>query len=99
MKIKELFSGPDRWIQKSYARDINNNITTWNATNAHSFCLIGAVCHCYTLDTNIRSEIYKKLRAELYPEMPAEQISIAEWNDAPERTFEDVKKLVNDLDI
>lgn len=91
MKIKELLSDASRWTQHAFARDtIGRNIYT-NAEEAYSYCLLGAAMKCYPPTTPAR--ILIKIKEEIECE------SILDWNDAPERTFEEVKALVEKLDI
>ena len=55
-----------------------------------AFCLIGAVYQCYDCfceELKLRIKRHLKVR------------DLAEWNDAPERIFEDIRQLVIELDI
>lgn len=55
-------------------------------------CLMMAAAHCYKEDRDGYNRAWAKLRVELHD-------SPIIWNDAPERTFEQVKELVDRLDI
>lgn len=92
MKIKEFLSSKEKWTQKACARDIENNPTTIFGSQAFSWCLYGAVVKCYGDVYESHGEVYKKIRLEI-------KNYIASWNDAPERTFEEVKDLCEKLDI
>ena len=87
MKVRDLFSGPEKWTKGEWARDKEGRPT---CSNAFCWCLIGAIFHCY--------------KDEDYPEI-CEKIdnegidNLMQWNDAPERKFEEVKELVERLDI
>jgi hypothetical protein len=91
MKIKELLSSPEKWTQGVSARDKNGDIVYATCATATCFCLMGAIEHCYR-NENEAELIYKKIRTKVIS-----HISI--WNDQSYRTFEDVKQLVEELDI
>ena len=95
MKVKELLSGPEKWTQSVYVRNKDGTPTQLGAAEAFSFCLRGAIYFCYCDATGRYWTEDKAHKALNLP--PCE--SLAEWNDAPERTFEDVRKLVEELDI
>lgn len=90
MKVKELFTDESRWIQHYVAKDVYGRPCSVTG-NAASFCLLGAVSRCYVNDDWRR--VMDKIKLHIMVE------SITVWNDSPERTFEEVKKLVNELDI
>ena len=90
MKIKELLSSPDKWCKKSYARKKDGSSTFPFENDAVSFCLWGAIIRCYEI--NHQQIIKEKIRQEIVRD-------IAVWNDDCETTFEDVKELVEKLDI
>lgn len=87
MKIKELLSGPEKWTQHTYARDKNGRDCSQWSQEAVCWCLYGAVDKCYENIIEIDNKIREKV------------ISIVDWNDDPNRTFEEVKALVEELDI
>lgn len=91
MKIRELYSDKSKWTQHHSARDKDGTPTRCNL-DAFSFCLYGALEVCYPeLSAYILAE--NKIKAKL------ESPFIAVWNDADNRTFEEVKALVAELDI
>lgn len=92
MKIKELFSSPEKWTKKDYALDANGVFVPPRDKSAVSWCLYGAVCKCYYPDRLGMISVIEKIKQRL-------DKSGAVWNDAPERTFEDVKRLAEALDI
>lgn len=90
MKIQELLDKPEKWTQYTSARDINGKDVGYEADSAVCWCLIGAILKCYgEKSENVMDKIYKAFKGE----------SIALYNDAKERTFKDVMKLVKELDI
>jgi len=62
---------------------------TLHCNDAH--CLIGAIMHAYK--GNAPASIATKVREHLHI------TSILAWNDAPERTFPEVRALIEELDI
>lgn len=90
MKIKELLSDPSKWTQQFYAKNHFDRSVKSNSTDAVCWCLQGAVKKCYPPENH--QLIYDKIIAEV-------GLEICGWNDNSTRTFEDVKKLVEKLDI
>ncbi len=89
MKIRELLIDETRWIQNIYA--INNDGKSCYVTSkdACKWCLDGALRRCYLLPQ--AKEIHKKLWDRIG--------NYVIWNDSPERTFAEVKALIEELDI
>jgi len=86
MKVKELLSSPEIWAQGG---------DVWNK-NVH--CLGTAIEACYPSEEckQIRELVVDKLLLE------GEEClvdKIMHWNDTEGRTFEDVRSLIEDLDI
>lgn len=91
MKIKELLSSSRKWTKGAFAKDESGSPVASMSYRAVCYCLIGATRHCYNNpddQNNILSIIEAKIKQ-----------SIPSWNDAPERTFDDIRKLVEELDI
>lgn len=97
MKVKELLSSPERWTQGFIARDLDGDGCGPTAAEAVCWCLTGALVKCYG-----RTRAFE-MAGMFYPVIPANGGSHADdivfWNDASERTFEDVRQLVTELDI
>lgn len=89
-KIKELFSDSSKWTQGEYAKDAKGNMVWVDSPKAVCWCLEGAVRHCYP--PSKWCETYAKLHNEL-----GGWASV--WNDNNKRTFEEVKALVEKLDV
>jgi len=88
MKIKD-FLKESNWGKGQYARDADGNICAVTDAKAVKFCLIGAAKRCCPEKMNaIRCLLDKELG----------DIAVS-WNDAPGRTFEEVRALVEKLDI
>ncbi len=85
MKVKELLTGPEKWTQGHLMVDASGTIYGPPVR----WCLLGAVHHCYGKQASpIAIQINERLGW-----------GMVKWNDQPERTFEDVRQLVNEMDI
>lgn len=102
MKIRELYSDPSKWTKRAYARDPEGEPDFPRSQYAVCWCLDGAIELCYPSGA-VRDPIYEKVGCILAPHWANDRIrqtmEIQRWNDAKERTFEDVKRLVEGLDI
>lgn len=93
MKVKELLSDKSKWTQKTLARNKEGIAVSYLSPTAFSFCLVGAVEKCYSLED--KQKAYKVLSRIV----ERTRFDPAYWNDSPGRTFEEVKALVEELDI
>ena len=91
MKIRNLLTDESKWCKGVDAQDCNGDEIRYDDPKAHSFCLVGALEVCYRDEGNIIYAIKDKIRLRIG--------DITRWNDAPERTFEDVRKLIEELNI
>lgn len=94
MKIKELLSGPEKWTKGHAAINAAGVAVSPYSADACCWCLIGALNKCYPDSPSPERDRAFGLLIENFSTEP---ISI--WNDAPERTFAEVKELVEKLDI
>lgn len=91
MKVRELLDGPEKWTKGLSARDASGSMVDVDSPYAVCWCLYGAMQRCYGLGTVAISAAYGKVAALVG--------SVVAWNDAPQRTFADVKDTVDYLDI
>lgn len=91
MKVKELLSRPENWIKHDFAVNKEGYDTYPDKEDACAWCLIGAIEKCYP--PYQRSKIKGKVRNKI------NSWGIAVWNDRLETKYEDVIKLVEELDI
>lgn len=91
MKIKELLSDKSKWIQHTYAVEIIGGHVNPHSDKAVAFCLLGALARCYG-----GSNEYMEVKARIVKKV-GWYISL--WNDDENRIFEEVKALVEELDI
>ena len=93
MKIKDLLKDPDSWCQGA----MHEEISTRNGTR-HSYCLLGAIRECYSVEEG--RDVFKKIADYVNSKNPPERFTfLASWNDAPERTHQEVLDLCKKLDI
>lgn len=96
MKVRELLSDKSKWTKRWYARTKDGFKTNATSKDAVSFCLLGAIEKCYgteffcNLPNDVKGKLYERFGSASKP---------SSWNDANERTFEEVKTLVDELDI
>lgn len=93
--VLELFEGhPERWIKRGGALDETGDSCWGKFDRAVKFCLYGACKYIY--DPTYKLEQRPKEITRLYNSI---NDSVVEWNDAPERTFEEVLAKVKELGI
>jgi hypothetical protein len=96
MKIKELLTDESKWIQGSFARDKNGDkVMAWDKS-AVSWCLLGAFNMCYPTWKE-KDPILDKLIEHFDTIAPS--ILLISWNDKDGRRFDEVKELLETLDI
>lgn len=84
--MDEFYSSPDRWIQRKFF-DLKDDDVLQGA------CLVGCIIHCTEENERSREgmEIQEKV-FDLFHKVVG--IKTIAWNDAPGRTFEDVKAAI-----
>lgn len=98
MKIKELLSDRSKWTKGYSALDTVGWIVTPNSPDAVCWCLYGAIRVCYP-DFSDLTKVGTKLNDTIQHKIGNKSITYIIWQDQPERTFEEVKALVEELDI
>lgn len=93
MKVKELLSDESKWTKGAYARNALGRQALVEDSEAVCWCFEGAIMKCYgdILSQVIEDKILAKISLQNH--------SIITWNDDSERTFAEVKALVEELDI
>ena len=89
MKVRELLSNATRWTKGTYAKNHLGNNVLYTDEKACQWCLSGAIQKCYP---NNYGTITKKVEAQIGSD-------ILNWNDKPQRFFQEVQSLVEVLDI
>ncbi len=89
MKIKDLLTDESKWTTRYCARNVKGKSVLARNPEAVCWCLFGALIKCYDHGGFFDQEELIKTKVH----------DFIAWNDAPERTFEDVRKLIEELDI
>lgn len=95
MKIQELLSDESKWTKGANARDKDGNAVIETMPQAAKWCLVGAASKCSKCSDqrNTILTIASALGFNAY------EGHIVDWNDSPERTFAEVRALIEKLDI
>jgi hypothetical protein len=90
--VMALLDSPEKWTKGEYARDANGKPCPAWSEDAICWCLEGACSSILprTLDWHPR---YRRLERELEKYLPL--LGLVEWNDEPERTFEDIQEVLH----
>ena len=97
MTLQELFSDPSKWTKRALARDSLGNQVLYSSPHAVCWCLLGGVYKCYNISD--QAKITKRIRKHVLTEQSG-MLSIGNtYNDDPARTFADIRKLVEDLNL
>lgn len=96
MTVAELLDSPEKWTKGAIARDENGDDSIWeHDSKARCWCLTGAVFLCYGCPS---FSVLEKLENILADEGFGD-CEVSTWNDAPERTFEDVRRVIEKAGI
>lgn len=90
MKVSDLLTDSNKWLVKE------------GRNGQGCYCLSEAIIKCYSIDRyKIVNRVcsYIKSQSDLFKNMNTSMMLIINWNDYPGRTFEEVRKLITDLDI
>lgn len=94
MKAWELLDSPEKWCQNALALDAGGHIVLdCQSPRAVRWCAVGALLRCY----GDRTTEYGAARLKLY-DIIGEEI-ISSWNNAPARTFEEVRNALIAADV
>ena len=89
MKAYDLLDSPEKWTKGKYARNKAGELA--DIKEGACWCVDGALTLCYSGDSE-----YYKARKRLRNVVG---FSIIGWNDAPERTFEEVQAALRKADV
>lgn len=95
MLVSELLDSPEKWVQGVYATDKNDTSCFPYNQEACRWCLAGAIIRCYGI-RNCWSASYGRAIDKLRKLI---RKNISDWNDAPGRTFDEVRKAVLEAGI
>lgn len=94
--ITELFFRPARWTKDRAAHDKDGGTVEPDSEYATAFCLGAAIDVVYDGEGD---EVRDRVRAWIAQHYPDSQGDISGWQDQPERTFKDIRRLVTELNI
>ena len=93
MKVRELFTDASKWTQGPSAKQSDGTPCSEYSAEACSWCLAGAINKCYDdIPTAHKVNIKETLSQTL-------GMHFIDWNEEPNRTFEEVKALVEKADV
>jgi hypothetical protein len=98
VKIKELLSDESKWCRGAFAKDKDGFPITESHQDACKWCLAGAGYFCYGI-VDWENEVGPRAWAAIRKLTGLEEVSASRWNDDPNTKFEDVRKLIEELDI
>lgn len=93
--LHDFFNSPSKWCKGTYARDANGHRVDSLSPDAVCWCLRGAMRKCFGSANPLWSAIAYKLQT--HPEVC--NSGIADWNDAPDTTYEDVVRVCKELNV
>lgn len=89
MKIQELLTDSTKWTQGEMSLAADGRIISSSSDEAVCWCLLGAMIKCYSKPLEVMVKVKEYLEVD----------NLAGWNDSPTRTFDDIRKLVTNLDL
>ena len=89
MKAYELINGPESFCKFTLAVDENGLVCFADSPRAKAFCIVGAIKRAYP--GRMYDVIHTRLGIEPY--------DLVEWNNAPERTWEEVHNRLKEADL
>lgn len=100
MKLRELLSGPSAWTQGGNARAADGETVHAFSDRAVCWCLVGAIRKVCWYPSGFDLVKAHRIETRIIKALGLADFSdVMKWNDAPERKFEEVKSLVEKLDI
>lgn len=92
MKAYELLDSSSKWTQGTFARDSDGYSVYPTHKDAVQWCVMGALDVCYPDPNELLNKDWELGKAINSP-------SLAEWNDATDRTYEEVYEVLKSNNI
>jgi hypothetical protein len=95
--VAKILEKPGCWTKGAYARDVHGTTVKIGDPSACQFCLMGAVYLALReLDISQRNEGASMLIHDIRTRLssPSKGLMVADFNDAPETTHQDVMNLL-----
>ena len=102
MTLVEFFSNPSKWTQEVYARDDEGRPVDLTTDKAVCWCTLGGIYRVYGYDNTIARRIEDKIRrviAKREGRSNAGWVSISEWQDRSNQTYEEVMSVLKEADV
>lgn len=90
----QILAKPEHWCKGSSAKDVGGFSCDADSPDAHSFCILGALSRANPGPGIFDSKPYLYLLGALFRFMETSNSAVAEFNDSPSTTFEDVSKFL-----
>jgi hypothetical protein len=90
VKVKDILTDESKWTQGVDARDGYGRRCDPCSSSAVSFCVTGAAMRAYQYSAHAQN---KAIRA-LLRAIPSEYADLESWNDETDRTFDEVRRLI-----
>ena len=87
---RKLIEKPENWTKGAHARDAAGESVDYDSLAALSFCASGAL---EKVHKDYGSVIWTKAYSALLKSIPNEYLDVADYNDDPETTHEDILRL------
>lgn len=101
--LKELFDCPARWIKKALfgRRGGMGFVSLDSSQEANCFCLVGGVRHVYGFGVGHNEKLREAVR-KLFPnrmmQTPFYDLVVS-FNNHPDTTFADLRKVIEEADV
>jgi hypothetical protein len=110
--LQELYAREGTWTKGAYARLPNGEVAAADDKGACCFCLDGGLVHIYGDNTEQYCEALEKVWQTIMKVFSAPKflqglkeiddycwIGTVRWNDRPERTIEDIRRVVKEANV
>lgn len=91
-RVKRLLDSPYKWTKGADARTKDGDSVVQSHPDAVCWCLSGAIMHCYGPD-GCAAIVLEMVKVQV------KRAAVFLWNDCDERKFDDVVKLMEDLNL
>ncbi len=96
MKAYELLDSPEKWCQNDMAQDMDGKPANFERSSAYRFCALAAILLCYPMDVAVVDHPERRRFLESIGLSPG---NVGAWNDAPERTWQEVYDALRKADV
>lgn len=95
MKVQDILISKEKWTKGALARTLDDSIIEVHEPNAAKFCLVGAIRKAY-----VYPDEYSRICQIICAKWGfADMHSVLVWNDKTTTTFQDVRELIERLNI